>query len=509
MIVMSKLFTAITKHALTQPASPAIVSEEITLSYGSLLQHIESFTALFHNQQFNNLAIMLDNGPAWVVIDIAAQQAGLTLIPLPAFFSEQQVNHALHDAGVEIVITDQPQRFQQYKTNTLLSEKINLLIPGKLCISILSTEIENKSTASAGTTKITYTSGTTGNPKGVCLSQDSIDTVTESLLDASEMTSADRHLSVLPLATLLENIGGVYVPLLAGASCVLLPLQQVGMQGANKLDITKLHHVLAKHKATTSIFIPQILQSLLGLIAKGAETLPLLRYVAVGGAPVSKYLLAQAEALGLPVYQGYGLSECCSVVTVNTPGNNKAGSVGKPLSHTTLHFKDDNEILVKGCLYLGYLGHDSLINPDEFYATGDTGYLDDEGYLFITGRKKNMFITSFGRNVAPEWIELELTLQPEILQAAVFGEGQAWNTAVIVINENCPPNQIEQAITRCNQQLPDYAQIGSWLEADQPFSIQNDQLTGTGRLRRQQIWRIYADPINAIYNTTSLQEKSS
>lgn len=506
---MSAIFSAIKQHARTQPDATAITSATTTLSYKALLKYVESFTHLFNSQQFQSIALMLDNGPSWVIIDLAAQQAGITLIPLPSFFSDTQINHALHDAGVELVITDQVNRFQQCNLNTLLSEQMTDLLPGNMSISSFNTSIENNSCVTFNTSKITYTSGTTGTPKGVCLSQDNIDTVTASLLGASSMTTTDLHLSVLPLATLLENIGSVYAPLMAGANCVLLPMAQVGMNGATQLDITKLHHALVDYKVTTSIFIPQMLQSLLNHIAEGAETLPILRFVAVGGAPLSNTLLFQADALGVPVYQGYGLSECCSVVSVNTMSDNKTGSVGKPLPHVTLDFTEDNEIRVKGSLFQGYLGLDSVVDENDFYATGDTGYLDQDGYLYITGRKKNMFITSFGRNVAPEWIEQELTLQSEIQQAAVFGEGRAWNTAVIVADKNISSLQIEQAITRCNQQLPDYAQIGSWLEADQAFSLQNDQLTGTGRLRRQQIWHHYANQVNAIYDTTLTKEKSS
>ncbi|MGD8525301.1 MAG: AMP-binding protein [Thioalkalispiraceae bacterium] len=505
---MGAVITALQQHARSQPHAPAINTGTTYLTYQALLRQVDALGKLLASQPLRNVALMLDNGPAWVVIDLAAQQAGMTLVPLPGFFSDEQIRHSLHDAGVELLITDQGERFPSFKANTSLSDQFKQLLPAGTGLSVFNTAIEQERRHLTGIAKITYTSGTTGNPKGVCLDQHSIDTVSQALVQASRITAADRHLSVLPLATLLENIGGVYAPLMAGACCLLPSLQQVGMQGATQLDVVKLHHALMKFKATTTIFIPQILQALLGLLATGKNTLPHLRFVAVGGAPVSQTLLGQAEALGLPVFQGYGLSECGSVVAVNTPAHNKPGSVGKPLPHIQLSFAADNEILVQGCHCQGYLGQ-PFTSGNEPYATGDIGYLDDEGYLYITGRKKNMFITSFGRNVSPEWIEQELTLQPEILQAVVFGEALPWNSAVIVANNNATAEQLALAVERANQPLPDYARVGTWLKADQAFSVANQQYTGTGRPRRQPIWQYYADRIFRFYEQPSTQEVSS
>jgi long-subunit acyl-CoA synthetase (AMP-forming) len=135
--------------------------------------------------------------------------------------------------------------------------------------------------------------------------------------------------------------------------------------------------------------------------------------------------------------------------------------------------------------------------PDEWLATGDIGYMDDDGFLFINGRKKNMFISSFGRNVSPEWLETALCSQPEITQACVFGEAQPFNVAVIYSQANS--QQMNIAINQTNQTLPDYAQIKYWLKADAAFSTSNHQLTANGRLKRDMIWQAYQAKINALY----------
>ncbi len=188
---------------------------------------------------------------------------------------------------------------------------------------------------------------------------------------------------------------------------------------------------LIRGNATTTILTPQLLHALVAAVEAGHPAPQQLRFVAVGGAPVAPRLLQRAEALGLPVFEGYGLSECASVVALNTEGARRIGSVGKPLPHARVKFAADGEILVAGATLLGYTGAAPL-QANEFWPTGDTGHLDEQGFLHLTGRKKNIFITSFGRNVAPEWVERELTLHPAIAQAAVFGEARPWNVAVIV-----------------------------------------------------------------------------
>lgn len=113
-----------------------------------------------------------------------------------------------------------------------------------------------------------------------------------------------------------------------------------------------------------------------------------------------------------------------------------------------------------------------------------------------------MFITAFGRNVAPEWVERELTFESPIAQAAVFGEARPWNTAVIVPRPGFETAAVDQALVAANARLPDYARVSRWLRADAPFSLENGQLTGTARPRREAIYRYYADRINDLYDHT-------
>ncbi len=195
------------------------------------------------------------------------------------------------------------------------------------------------------------------------------------------------------------------------------------------------------------------------------------------------------------------------MVAVNTPQARLQGSVGKPLPHVQLRFAEDGEIMVAGSIMLGYTGAaqtgtdqaEPEAKGNSFWPTGDIGYLDDAGYLHISGRKRNVFITSFGRNVSPEWVESQLAQSPKIAQAALFGEARPWNTALIVPAAGASDADIEQVVSQVNAGLPDYARVGRWLYADAPFSSQNRQLTPNFRLRRDVIWQAYASRINTLY----------
>ena len=131
-------------------------------------------------------------------------------------------------------------------------------------------------------------------------------------------------------------------------------------------------------------------------------------------------------------------------------------------------------------------------------ATGDVGRLD-EGYLYLTGRKKNIFITAFGRNVSPEWVEAELTAVPAIRQAWVHGEARPWNSAVITAAERCGRDEVNAAVERVNQALPDYARITRWIFSERAFSFAGGELTANGRLRRETLVARYGARLDQLY----------
>jgi long-chain acyl-CoA synthetase len=472
------------------------------VTYAELQASVEHAAGHLRDAAPHVVGLALDNGPAWAVVDLAAMQAGVPLVPLPFFFSSGQLSHAIKDAGIDCVHTDQPEQFEKLfaEMHIAVRERNECRIHGQ---AVTEFRLDGVPLVALppGTAKITYTSGTTGSPKGVCLGVQAMEQVAHSLLEATGACLSDRHVSLMPLSTLLENIAGLYVPLLAGATAVLLPFAEIGLRGASGLDVQKMAGSLLAHEATTTILTPEMLRGLVAVAAAGHPMPSSLRFVAVGGAPVAELLLRRASALGMPVFEGYGLSECASVVSLNTAAANAVGSAGRPLLHVHLAFSPEGEILAAGAVMLGYTGNAECNMREGYWPTGDLGFVDAKGYLHITGRKKNIFITSFGRNVAPEWVERELTLSPDIAQAAVFGEGRPWNVAVIVPRGNTPEvaARIEHAIADANARLPDYARIRSWLPAQAPFTPVNGQMTPNGRLRRDAIRAVYQEPIEHLY----------
>ncbi len=490
---MSALLQALRHHASATPSIVALQGESVSVTYGMLAEAVSGLADDLRTAGIARLGLLADNGIAWIEADLAALTAAIPLVPIPLFFSPQQMLHAMHDSGLDAVLTDRPEQVCALLAEGGVEYRQAEAWNGLQLIRLLDVEARPLPT---GTAKITYTSGTTGEPKGVCLSLAQMEAVAASLLTACEAVAEDRHLCLTPLSTLLENIGGVYVPLLTGACVCVLPLRAVGLQGAAGLDAQVMRQALSRTRASSAIMAPQMLQALAAVVTAGATIPAGLRFVAVGGAPVSPQLLDYARLLGIPVYEGYGLSECASVVSLNTPRGLKSGSAGRPLPHVSINFSDEGEVLVSGSAFLGYLGQDA---PQQPWPTGDLGYLDADGYLHLTGRKKSMFITSFGRNVAPEWVERELTLHPAIAQAAVFGEARPFNIAVIVPRPGVEGDAVDHAIAQANSHLPDYARVSAWTYANYPFTPSNGQLTTNGRLKREAIRLAHQDAIESHY----------
>jgi len=491
------LLQSLKQHAQNTPNAIALKSESLAFNYRDFLAAIGQTQQLITVcNEGGTIALAIDNHPAWAILDIASLANRTPLVPLPAFFSDTQLMHAVKDAGVSLLITDHPQRFSAL-FDSLIAHKSTITVAGKR-LMMMQLAIAPQSLP-ASTVKITYTSGTTGQPKGVCLSEHAMLSVASAIHTMVNLRASDQHCCVLPLSTLLENVAGLYAILLAGGTAHILPCKTVGLTGSS-VNINQLHQTLQSTKANSAIFIPELLTALVAACEAGAEKLHHLHFLAVGGASVASNLLTRAHQLGLPVFEGYGLSESASVVALNTVTNHQVGSVGKLLPHIEIMLSDEHEILVKGAQYLGYTNQPNTAQAD-WVATGDIGYLDADGYLFINGRKKNIFITSYGRNVSPEWVERDLTSTPVITQACLFGEAKPWNTALIASTADATAETINSAIETINQSLPDYARVSKWLLTSEPFSVNNKQLTPNGRLKRDVIWQSYQDAINTLYTS--------
>jgi long-subunit acyl-CoA synthetase (AMP-forming) len=294
-------------------------------------------------------------------------------------------------------------------------------------------------------------------------------------------------------------------------------LSEVGLHGSSHFDADACIAAIEKYQAESIILLPQMLQAIVTRSTKQDRRLKSLKFVAVGGGKTPVALIKTAKAMGIPVYEGYGLSECASVVSLNTADHERIGSVGKVLSNRTVRISKDGEIEVENVDLPHYLENvEGLTNKltstprsmpksanGEWLATGDLGHLDADGFLYLDGRKKNVLITSYGRNISPEWPESLLKGSGLFKQAIVVGDGQAQLSALLVTaKDDVSDEAIQMAITSVNQDLPDYAQIGPWMLADEPFTPNNGLATANGRLKRDLIKNKFNNQIELLYART-------
>lgn len=467
-----------------EPYAVALSQGQQRLTRSQLMAAVTEIATRLSPYQGQVLALQADNQLDWVLVDLACLEAGIVLLPLPAFFSAGQQAHAIAQSGAVALIRDADG----------VSEPCAFPVTNRLVL----TPVTKPALASLpeSTVKITFTSGSTGNPKGVCLSEDNLLSVAQALLERTGLENS-RHLCVLPLPTLLENVAGVYAALLSGGEVCLLPADELGFNGSSDFNVPQWLNVLDTVRPNSMILLPGLLAALISSVQQGWQAPDSLQFVAVGGSRVGSGLLQAAKSCGLPVYEGYGLSECASVVSLNSETDHKTGTAGKPLSHIQLQI-DDGEIVVSGNPFLGYVNEPESWSATEV-RTGDLGFVDEQGYLHIMGRRKNLLINSFGRNINPEWIESEVLANPAIAQCVVTGDAQPFCIALIYPRGAVEDELIDNWLQTINRDLPDYARIRQWLRLPRPFSHAEGTLTANGKPVRSKIDALYQSDISNLY----------
>ncbi|MDT8317066.1 MAG: AMP-binding protein [bacterium] len=479
------------------------------LSYSELKSAVEQAYLTLPDVKGKKIGLLAGNTPLWGIYDIALTLKGATVVPIPTFFSKEQVEHIISDSGIEMAVVDRYKHYVSTGVGEALDNTVIILVdcdleaPGECKDGPC--HIEDLSDREA-VTKIIYTSGTTGRPKGVRVTLKGIEAVTKSLIKRTVTKMSDRHLSLLPLSTLVEAIGGLYVPLSAG-STIIYP--KTVFPPENILFRPKGLTEIVRQTAPTSLnLVPSLLEAMLKDVESMQDLPSTLRFVACGGAPLTAALRERASQLKLPLYEGYGLSECSSVVALNGAGMSKPGSVGKILFHAALEIAADGEIIVSGPGIMdGYTG--SSEGKKSEIATGDLGYIDDEGYLFITGRKDNLILTGQGRNVSPEWVESSLERSWAIHQVMVYkGKGGDISASIVpdkewikkvardyspgdslakILEDPAAITSMYEEVKAASADLPEYAKLSNIELAENAFSVENGFLGVDGRLNRKAI----------------------
>jgi long-subunit acyl-CoA synthetase (AMP-forming) len=420
-----------------------------------------------------SLGLLGDNCVDIAVAQLAGWCAGKIMVPLPAFFSPSQLKFLLADAQVSHVVVTA--KYQAAAQALGLATTVITNRPADLQPSIVS-----------GGGQIIYTSGSTGTPKGVKLGLGQIDQSAAALVKATAAQKSDVYLSLLPLPLLLETICAICLPLLVNGRTIF---DSTATQSIATGSPSQLAGAFDHHRPTTAMLVPQLLSQWVDELETAGRRAPdSLRFVAVGGAPVSPALSERAWNLGIPVHEGYGLSECCAVVALNRPSDRCPGTVGRPIAGIDVRIID-GEIVVSGPTIMdGYLNREPATNT---WRTGDMGRWDDAGNLIVEGRRDSMLVTSFGRNVSPEWIEAMLASEQRVAAVAVTGHGQPALCAIIVPSPQgadwlyrAPKDEIITWIERACRDAPGYAVPKDYVVVPREHAASTGLFTANGRINR-------------------------
>lgn len=467
---MRDSLAAIRATAAASPDRIAVTDALGVLSYGALADRIARLAGGLSAAP-EIVGLLMPRDRRHIEADLALASLGRTIVPLPAFFSPGQLQHIVEDAAVGAVVTVADWRDQ--------AEAL-----GRPVLTTDRLDAGRPLSAAEASRRIIYTSGTTGRPKGVILTETAMAASLDGLARAAGARADDIHLSLLPFPLLLEQLAGILLPLTVGA----------------RLHVAASPLEAAEAGATTSVVVPDLLSGWVrALQAAGTRAPDSLRFVAAGGAPVGEALARAAWAAGLPVHEGYGLSECCSVVAVNRPGRRCPGTVGRPLDGIAVAIEDD-EIVVRGpTVMTGYLGG---APAEGVWRTGDLGRFDEQGRLQVLGRKDDVVVTATGRNIHPEWIEPMLLADPAIRHCAVIA-GQSGLKAVLVPADAAAPRDADHWLPRLRAltaAAPAYAQPAEAAILSAAFALTHSLFTPDGRPRRRRIAHILSEMPMRFYD---------
>jgi long-chain acyl-CoA synthetase len=411
-----------------------------------------------------------------------------------------------------------------------------------------------------------YTSGTTGDPKGVQLTHNNLYSNVEATSKVAAISDSDTALSFLPLSHSLERMAGYYTPIYNGTTIAYAESVDALIQNIGEVHPTimvsvpriyeKIHArilgnaeaggALKKKIFDWSVEIGgkvskrkvkhQAIPAVLKMQYKVAEKLVFsklkhklggrLRFFVSGGAPLAQPLAEFFHSAGVLILEGYGLTETSPVITANTINSYKFGTVGKPIPGIEIKIAEDGEILSKGPnVMVGYYKKEedtAQALEGGWFHTGDIGEIDEEGFLKITDRKKDLIVTAGGKNIAPQNIELLLKMEKYVEQVNVVGDTRKYLVAVIVpsfeeVRKFAKANEIsfetnadlvgneqvyklvEDAVKRVNSQLAKYETIKKFVLSDIEFTQENGMITPTLKIKRKIVNAHFADRIDALY----------
>jgi len=533
----------------------------------------------------DRVGIFAPNCPEWHIADFAIQGLGAVNVPVYFNESVDRLEYILNDSATRIVITfgeSQAKKIAECREQLpKLEQVISVAPPADLRGDFLRYETLIATAGDADVAEyrrraaeivasqlatIIYTSGTTGEPKGVMLTHSNLSSNALDSFKEYEFLPGDIGLSFLPLAHVYERMMGygylfrgisiAYVEQIESVAQALVEVHPTMTAAVPRFYEKMYANILEKgHRATglkrkifdwalyvadeaaawrafgksvgISIKLQWWIANLL-VYSKIREGLGgRIRTFSSGGAPLAPELAEFFWAIDVPVYQGYGLTETAPVVSANLPSANKVGTVGRPIPNVQVRIAEDGEILVKGpCVMQGYYRKPDqtreVFTPDGWFCTGDIGMLDEDGYLIITDRKKELLKTSAGKFVAPAPIENSLKSSRFISNAIVVGDkrkfvsvlvvpnfpaieaearksGREFTSATQMTNDLWVRDLLSREIERLTASLAQYEKPKRFTLLEQDFTYANGELTYTMKMKRRVIEERYQDLIHRLY----------
>ncbi|HEY4235435.1 MAG TPA: AMP-dependent synthetase/ligase [Lacipirellulaceae bacterium] len=461
-------------------------------------------------QPGDRVAQVSENRYEWIVTDLAIHLAGAVHVPIHVTLSGQQMAEQIVDCHARLVFVSSAEMLAKFGDR--LAANVAVLVheegPGSAGASP-SRAPSVPTPAPEDLATILYTSGTTGRPRGVMLSQRNLAANAVAMVEAFGDSPAETRLCVLPLSHIYARTCDLYTWVYHGSRLVL----------GESRDTIERDFQLARPTALSAV--PHLYRKTMEKVeASGStdEAAALQNYFGghmgrlnCGGAAVAPVVEAWYAARGLPLLPGYGMTETSPVVTVSTPQACRAGAVGRPLANVQVGLAEDGEVLVRGpSVMLGYWLDAAATNDvvrDGWLHTGDLGEIDADGFLTIRGRKKELIVLATGKKVSPTRIENLLTSSPLIDQAVVFGEGRSTLVALIVptskseergTTQRVPNEEIADEIRRCLASAAHEEQVRQFTILDRPFSIERGELTAKLSLCRARIAENFAGELAAL-----------
>lgn len=532
----------------------------------------------------DRVMLVSENRPEFCISDLAIMAAGCVTVPTYTTNTERDHQHILENSGACAVIVANTKLAKTLLPAVLRSstgrivigiDEVRLAQQGSLELHDFRALIAEHATDPAITARqaafrrdelacIIYTSGTGGSPRGVMQHHGAILHNCEgcvSLISEDFGWDDEIFLSFLPLSHAYEHTGGQFFPIALGGQIyysegleklasnieevrptimVVVPrlfevlrtriTKQVEKQGSIARFLLDKAVAIGERKAAGKAGLTDAPMNLLlnaTLRPKLAKRFGgRIKALVSGGAPLNPEVGIFFESLGLTFLQGYGQTEAAPVISCNRPKVGlKMDTVGPPLDGVEVRIAEDGEILVRGELVMhGYWRNEAeteRVLKDGWLHTGDIGVIDDKGRIKITDRKKDIIVNDKGDNVSPQKVEGMLTLQPEILQAMIYGDKRPYMTAVIVpdpewVQEFCAKTAtpckfrnlsrdadfkatIGAAVERVNRDLSVIERVRKFILADEAFTIENEQLTPSMKIRRHVLKAVYADRLDALY----------